>query len=274
MMAQIEASALNAFQGDIARNPSLAKEAPQLSSASISKGAQQASAPATVSTNRFGQSFSDSGESETLVNGKKRALETISKAFERKSKWLEAKTAEGTTYYWNKDTLETRHEPPKTGFLSIAEQNQFGSSAAAGSATTAGSSELSHARLSNQYLRGGWKTVKKEEELHAIDLQLPTQDVSQIMIDFRQQQQQQQQSSSNEESKVKKEEDEEEEKKGGEDKADLKAEAEERRPPALREKTVADLKRPLGGGKASDAPVSFKKRTTVKRSIRSREADD
>ena len=117
--------------------------------------------------------------------------------------------------------------------------------------------------------------MKKEEELHAIDLQLPTQDVSQIMIDFRQQQQQQQQSSSNEESKVKKEEEEEEEKKGGEDKADVKAEAEERRPPpALREKTVADLKRPLGGGKASDAPVSFKKRTTVKRSIRSREADD
>ncbi len=108
VMAQIEASALNAFQGDIARNPSLVKEAPQLSSASISKGAQQASAPATVSTNRFGQSFSDSGESETLVNGKKRALETISKAFERKSKWLEAKTAEGTTYYWNKDTLGKR----------------------------------------------------------------------------------------------------------------------------------------------------------------------
>lgn len=105
VMAKIEASALSAFQGDIARNPSLIKEAPHLSLSSRAQVTSSSTVATTVSTNRFGQSFSDSGESETLVNGKKRALETISKAFERKSKWLEAKTAEGTTYYWNKDTL-------------------------------------------------------------------------------------------------------------------------------------------------------------------------
>lgn len=116
---------------------------------------------------------------------------------------------------------------------------------------------FSHSQVSKEYLRGGWKKVERTEELNAVDLQLPTQNVSQIMLDFKQQQQQ----TKDNEEKVKKEEEGESEIKG------------EENPPAaptsvLREKTVADLKRPLG---PKDAPVSFKKRTAVKRSIRSRE---
>lgn len=103
-IAKIEASALGSFQNDIARDPSLSKEIAHLKP--ISKQADKAitSQQESGSTfNRFGQSVGD--DSETLVSGKKRALETIAKAFEKKSKWLEAKTAEGTQYYWNKDTL-------------------------------------------------------------------------------------------------------------------------------------------------------------------------
>lgn len=117
---------------------------------------------------------------------------------------------------------------------------------------------FSHSQVSKEYLRGGWKKVERTEELNAVDLQLPTQNVSQIMLDFRQQQQE----TKDNEEKIKKE-------KEGE--SEIKSE--EKPPPAtptsaLREKTVADLKRPLG---PKDAPVSFKKRTAVKRSIRSRE---
>lgn len=104
-MLKIEAAALSSFQSDISKNPSLASELQSSKSIVSQLAHSDVKQPSTASSNfnRFGQSFGD--DSETLLNGKKRALETIAKSLEKKNKWLEAKTAEGKTYYWNKDTL-------------------------------------------------------------------------------------------------------------------------------------------------------------------------
>lgn len=101
-----------------------------------------------------------------------------------------------------------------------------------------GQNSFNHSQVSNQRLRGGWKEVDKTEETTLVDLQLPNQDISQIMLDLQQ--------GSNEDATEVKEE-----------------------PIVIKEKTVDDLKRPFSLGR--DANVSFKKRATVKRNIRSRD---
>lgn len=104
---KIEAAALSSFQQDISRDPTLAKEYEKSKSivSRLNFGTDQPkpSSSTGATFNRFGESVGS--ESETLVSGKKRALETIAKSLERKNKWLEAKNAEGKIYYWNKDTL-------------------------------------------------------------------------------------------------------------------------------------------------------------------------
>jgi len=232
-IAKIEAAALNSFQSDLTRDPTFSKEISNkktISTSSLEKSSEQEK---TGVYNRFGQSFGD--ESEVLVNGKKRALETIAKSFEKKTKWLEAKTAEGSTYYWNKHTLETRYDVPKSGFLSLAEQSQFKNIPSSSHAKNDDFTNLS-------YHRCGWTTVEKQQndEHKIIDLQLPSQDVSQIVLDIKQ--------SSTEENDTKN---------GGEDD-----------PIVFQEKTVADFKKPT---KSTEQNVSFKKRTNVKRNIRSRD---
>ncbi|OTF73571.1 hypothetical protein BLA29_012657, partial [Euroglyphus maynei] len=126
-MLKIEAAALKSFKtNDITRNPSLTSEFATTKSiaSQIIRPSTESSTSKVISTNRFGEDIGD-GESETLANGKRRALETIAKSFEKKSKWLEAKTSDGQSYYWNKETMETRKVPPKSGFLSISEQEQI-----------------------------------------------------------------------------------------------------------------------------------------------------
>ena len=87
--------------------------------------------------------------------------------------------------------------------------------------------------------------MEKNEEHKLIDLQLPNQDLSQIMLDIKQ--------GSTEETTE---------------------QQEKKEPVGFKEKTVDSLKRPLTTSK--EGQVTFKKRTsgTVKRNIRSRELTD
>ncbi|XP_054160207.1 WW domain-binding protein 4-like [Oppia nitens] len=167
-MMKIESKAMKAFQSDVQNNPQLAKEF----NTNI-KLYKKIDIPETstklISTSRFGDDSSASEESSTLVNGRQRALETISKKLEKKSKWLEKKTSEGKTFYVNKETNDTIWEPPKCGFLSLEEQKHTSNIFPANDWTPE-SSTFKY----NPY--GKWQTVKYNEfDDKMIDLQLPDQ---------------------------------------------------------------------------------------------------
>lgn len=100
-MMKIESQAMKAFQTDVSQNPELAKEFNKNNP--LFKKLAKTESTAIVGS-RFGDESSQE-ESTVLVRGRERALETIAKKFEKKSKWLEGKTAEGKTYYWNKETM-------------------------------------------------------------------------------------------------------------------------------------------------------------------------
>lgn len=103
-MLKIESAALKSFKNDVTRDPSLASEYSSTKSISSQIIRSEVGPVKRISTNRFGES-SDSYNSDTLSNTRKRALETIAKSFEKKSKWLEAKSSDGKIYYWNKETF-------------------------------------------------------------------------------------------------------------------------------------------------------------------------
>ena len=102
-MMKIESSAMRAFQSDVSQNPELAKELSK-NNPLFKKMAKTEMSSSSKMNSRFGEE-SSTEESTVLVRGRERALDTIAKKFERKSRWLERKTAEGQTYYWNKETL-------------------------------------------------------------------------------------------------------------------------------------------------------------------------
>ncbi len=102
-MMKIESSAMKAFQNDVSHNPDLAKEYSK--NIPLFKSTKKVETTCIVGGSRFGDDSSSTEESAVLVRGRERALDTISKKFEKKSKWLEAKTSEGKTFYWNKETM-------------------------------------------------------------------------------------------------------------------------------------------------------------------------
>jgi hypothetical protein len=118
---------------------------------------------------RFGDQFiPDDAESVTLVRGRERALDTISKKLERKSKWLEAHNSEGQTYYWNRETYETIWKKPKHGFLTTEEQKTANITAAPLINAQPSDSRNKHEPY------GKWKKIEeKDHEDEMIDLQLP-----------------------------------------------------------------------------------------------------
>ncbi|CAG2180390.1 unnamed protein product, partial [Oppiella nova] len=85
-MMKIESQAMKAFHTDVNQNPSLAKEL--ATNISLFKKSTKTESTAK-SLGRFGEDSSASEESSTLVVGRQRALETIAKKMEKKSKWLE-----------------------------------------------------------------------------------------------------------------------------------------------------------------------------------------
>ena len=103
-MMKIEAMAMKSFQNDVSKRPELAKELSTY--APMFKKIERSERSSTkIFGSRFGEESSSTEESTVLVRGRERALETIAKKFEKKSKWLERKTAEGKIYYWNRETL-------------------------------------------------------------------------------------------------------------------------------------------------------------------------
>ena len=188
-MMKIEAAALNSFQKDIGGDPSLATE---LSTASSSLKHLPAPASSSTSTafvprGRFGEDAVPEEESRELVRGRERALETVASKLEKRSRWLEARTAEGDVYYWNRQTfgkflfsayfeynlicllnLETVREKPKSGFLSLAEQE---SSAGTGILPVVPLEYTSTDSSAGPY--GSWQPVEHNQLLQMPDLQLP-----------------------------------------------------------------------------------------------------
>lgn len=122
--------------------------------------------------------------------------------------------------------LETRFEPPKSGFMSLEEQNRLKSNAS--STSTSESGDQQNYKAPSLY--GAWKTVKNENEgAKMIDLQLPGQDLSQIMLEMEQKK---------EEERTKN----------------------EKREFDFKEKTIESLKRPISSSKDGSC-ISFKKRS-------------
>lgn len=104
-MRKIEAAALKSFQSDVANDPKRAKEIASLKPmpGGSSSSGSSSSATSQLPRSKFGDS--DVTESSTLLRGREKALETIASKMQKKSKWLEAKTAEGNTYYWHRETF-------------------------------------------------------------------------------------------------------------------------------------------------------------------------
>lgn len=95
---RIEAEALKSFQSDIAADPSRAKDAPVL----VTGASETPKTESRLPTSKFGETVGT--DSINLAKGRGKALETIASKMQKKSKWLEAKTAEGNVYYWNRET--------------------------------------------------------------------------------------------------------------------------------------------------------------------------
>lgn len=178
-MMKIEAAALSSFQSDISSNPKLAKEISsttsilnRLPTIPSHTASQLSTSNSLYGQGRFGDQISNNEDSLTLVRGREKALETIAKKLEKKSKWLEAVTSEGKTYYWNRDTYETIWEKPKVGFLTIEEQKSMD---ICGPSTSSSSSSASgEVFRHNPY--GSWQKVKEETiDPNMPDLQLPVE---------------------------------------------------------------------------------------------------
>lgn len=185
-MMKIEAAALSSFQRDISSDPKLAKELssttsilnnlPTIPSATFSQSKESSSS--IYGSGRFGDQTSNNEESLTLVRGREKALDTISKKLEKKSKWLEAVNSEGKIYYWNRDTYETIWEKPKVGYLTIEEQKTMEISGP--STSSSNDSNPCSSNDSNQVFRhnpyGSWQTVKEETvDPKMPDLELPVE---------------------------------------------------------------------------------------------------
>lgn len=101
-MQKIETAALKSFQRDVAKDPTRAREIASFKPSSSSTSTSSSSRVDLPSGSKYGDT--DESESTTLIKGREKALETIASKMLKKSKWLEAKTAEGNIYYWNRET--------------------------------------------------------------------------------------------------------------------------------------------------------------------------
>ncbi|RWS25862.1 hypothetical protein B4U80_00601, partial [Leptotrombidium deliense] len=175
-LMKIEAAAMKSFQKDISSNPRLAAELASTTSV-VNKlpEIRYGSNSSEVACGRYGDSHVEE-ESTTLVRGREKALDTIAKSLERKAKWLEAKTAEGNIYYWNRDTYETRNKPPKSGFLSLDEQLRMNITNAPGDMSVPSTSKTFKIEP-----YGKWQVVNdKPYNENMVDLQLPNSTLPQL----------------------------------------------------------------------------------------------
>jgi hypothetical protein len=104
---QIESAAMSSFHKDVASDPSLANQMASSSSAinHLPDLTEKKSSTSLPQKGRFGEDFVPEEESRELVRGREKALDTVARKLEKKNKWLEAMSAEGDVYYWNRQTL-------------------------------------------------------------------------------------------------------------------------------------------------------------------------
>lgn len=246
-IAKIEAAALGSFQkNDLNRDPSRFAELANVSSQALDRLTKTGESSSRLEGgNRFGEATDD----DHLLAGKKQnALESVAKSLEVKNRWIQAKNAEGQIYYWHRESLETKFEPPKTGFLSLEEQGYIDTTTTTAPSTSTADDKTDVPKVYKHQPYGAWKETETAADANTIvDLQLPNQDLGQIMIELEEQKRLEEAQKVDEE----------------EDKKPLAFE--------FKEKTANDLKRSLVG---KNETVSFKKRANVRRNIRGRDDDD
>jgi len=103
--------------------------------------------------------------------------------------WYEAKNEDGQSYYWNTNTKESRWDPPHSGYVSIAEQEELQQKKDEKRLKKAQIIERQREKFISKavdpepekpskpdaYGTGGWQSVKAPEAAPAVDLGLPEQ---------------------------------------------------------------------------------------------------
>lgn len=163
---KIEAAAMGAFAKDVAADPTKAKEYSTTRSM-IEKLNLPEKKTALSTLGRFGETSNEDDRYREL--GREKALETIASKMEKKSQWLESKTAEGTSFYWNRKTFETVWEPPKQGYLTVEEQGNMNIGTTTSPPIPRPPSDYKYNPL------GSWQTVEQTPSIDSSmpDLQLP-----------------------------------------------------------------------------------------------------
>lgn len=137
-MRKMEEAALKAYQQDICRGGDLTTQALNAAVAAAEAEANY-DATETSSTNRSAPGPSaipkraidpllppvDVMEDEERVKKSKMKRKTNDDGTRENSMWVEAKSDEGYTYYWNVKTNESIWEEPKEGYMTIEEYNRL-----------------------------------------------------------------------------------------------------------------------------------------------------
>lgn len=176
-LAQIESAALSSFQSkDVGNDPCRSAELTRASQGSSISSSILSSIP----TQPPASTTDDDVESLIIARGREHALDSITRTLEKKSKWFESKTAEGKSFYWNRDTYETVWTAPKCGFIDLASQE---------------SQDLPPEARPKYVPFGGWREADSTAALrsssstsaqaHLPDLQLPSSSSSSSMSTSR-----------------------------------------------------------------------------------------
>lgn len=159
---------MGAFAKDVAADPTKAKEYTTTRSM-IEKLKLPEKKSSLPTVGRFGETTETDDRYRDM--GREKALDTISSKMEKKAQWLESKTAEGTSFYWNRKTYETVWEPPKQGYLTVEEQSKMNlGTTSAPPLPGPNASDCKYNPL------GRWRTVEEKAPVdpNMPDLQLPT----------------------------------------------------------------------------------------------------
>lgn len=153
---QMEANALKAYKSDIEKNP-------DMTGSKISEIASSNNAELIIKSD------------ESKYEDKKPSVTTVFK------KWYEAKSPEGTSYYWNTESQESSWDIPSEGFLTLDEQKKIEEAKnkrkekkakKLAQASTVTAAPVMHGPAPRPQVYDAWETVSKEPEPQ-IDLGLP-----------------------------------------------------------------------------------------------------
>ncbi|KAK8404377.1 hypothetical protein O3P69_007586 [Scylla paramamosain] len=177
-LKSMEEAAMKAYKNDVEQNP-------DMTGAKINEIAKANNAELVV-----GKKKSDASDTTTTSTTASTATTTSKPAGGGAPKvWHEAKSPDGTSYYWNTESGESTWDVPKDGFLSVKEQERLtekttttNHTASADksshtikkkSQTTVSSAPMMYGPAPKAVAYSTWQTVKMSDKKEAVDLQLP-----------------------------------------------------------------------------------------------------